>query len=121
MACINEIIANAFFNQESKQHITERHIFWDWNPEDKKSQLSECSHLVFERIRDFLAESPEPEGVQNDRNGFTRAVILRKVYDTVIGIDYDAHSLTSIYVTLDKNGRVVTAYPAKVTHTHNKC
>jgi len=116
MACINEIVANAFLNQESKQHITERHIFCDWNPEDKKSQFVECSAKVFERIRDFLAESPEPDEIQNDKNGiFVRTGILRKVYDEVVGIDHDGKPLRSMYLIVVASGWVVTAYAAKLT------
>jgi len=83
-------------DEGSKTHILQRHIFWDWDPEDKKSQFIECSELVFKRLENILQERPKPEVVQNTQDGiYLRSIILRNVYDKVIGINQQGQSLTS--------------------------
>jgi len=50
MASIKSIIENAFLDENLKMHILEQHVFWDWDPVDKKSQFTECSELVFREL-----------------------------------------------------------------------
>jgi len=81
-----------FLDGESQNHILERHIFWDWDP-------AECTTLVIKRIENVLKQRPDPEVIQNIRDGvYLRSIIL--VFQEVIGIDHQGHPLTSMYVVL---------------------